>query len=386
LATITNDGRLTSSAYCLLQPRSFDVGSRSWRPRRGFRCTRHIPPRSCSGLGSERASGCSSHCYLRGWDRNALGPEVFLFPEFPASRKEWAEARSSGWLFTTDKQGRFTVRIGDFAVANDDAPPGWGTYALVINPGSNDAGAVSQRFWSGSADQSTSERNWPPEWGQPLPLPPEGLTLTVRLHRGFTFRGTLVNDRNHRTPLRNITVTTWNDLGIDTHTGYGGQIFYHSATTNAEGGFKIPHEYDNKLYVKTGGLSMTTQHHGWVPQKEDTIDPPKGNELRLQIGALINQQFHYTGRVTDAEGKPVAGADVVMGISSQPEAESWGDYHHFEQTRTGSDGKYDLAATSPWGRFLSAEDKVHGRVDLNWPGYDSPIPPGSYNLTFPAKP
>jgi hypothetical protein len=101
----------------------------------------------------------------------------------------------------------------------------------------------------------------------------------------------------------------------------------------------------------------------------------------------MNQEFHYIGTVTDADGKLVPDADVVIGISSQPKAESWGDTHHFERTKTDAEGKYDLAASSPWGTFLEAEDKVHGRVDLKWPGYDSPpIPPGRYDLTFPVKP
>ncbi len=204
---------------------------------------------------------------------------------------------------------------------------------------------------------------------------------------GFTFYGRLVDDRDHRTPLANVTVRTWNDLEIDTHTGLGGQIFLHSATTNSNGEFTIPHEYYNKLYVNLGGLWMTTEHNGWIRQDEDVINPPSENGLRLLFGVLMNQEFHYTGTVTDADGKLVPDADIVIGISSQPKAESWGDTHHFERTKTDAEGKYDLAASSPWGTFLEAEDKIHGRVDLKWPGYDSPpIPPGRYDLTFPVKP
>jgi hypothetical protein len=289
---------------------------------------------------------------------------------------------------TTDARGRVTVRIGDFAGWEDkEGRPGWGVYGLVIEPGPNDAGAVSQRFWSGPPDESPLERNWPPEWGQPLPLPREGLHLTMCLHKDFTFYGRLVDDRDHRTPLANVTVRTWNDLQIDTPTGFGGQIFAHTATTNSNGEFEIPHEYCNKLYVDLGGLWMTTEHDGWIPQEEDVLDPPADNGLRLEFGVLINQTFHYTGIVTDAQGQPVADADVVIGISSQPKAESWGDTHHFERAKTNAEGKYDLAASSPWGTFLEAEDKVHGRVDLKWPGYDSPpIPPGRHDLTFPGKP
>jgi hypothetical protein len=339
-------------------------------------------------LNADGSPAARRDVYLRGWDRRALGPCLGWSSEFPSTTDDLKKARTSGWLFTTDHQGRVTVGIGDFAGWKDKAcRPGWGIYGLLIDPGPNDAGAVSQRFWSGPSNEAPLEINWPPEWGQPLPLPPEGLHLTMCLHTGFTFYGRLVDDRDHRTPLPNVTVITWNDLMIDTHTGFGGQIFAHSATTNSNGEFQISHEYYNKLYMRMGGLWMTTQHDGWIPQEEDIIDPPADNGLRLACGVLINQKFHYTGTISDAEGKPVADADVVIGISSQPKAESYGDTHHFERTKTDAEGRYDLAASSPWGTFLETEDKFHGRVDLKWPGYDSPpIPPGRYDLTFPAKP
>jgi hypothetical protein len=227
----------------------------------------------------------------------------------------------------------------------------------------------------------------PTEWGQPLPLPPAGIHITMCLHTGFTLYGRLVDDRDHRMPLPNVTVRTWNDLLIDTHTGFGGQIFLHEAVTDSNGEFQIPHEFNNKLYVNLGGIWMTTLHDAWVPQEEDIIDPPADNGLRLECGVVINEKFHYTGRVTDARGKPVADADVVVGISSQPKADSYGDTHHFERTKTNAKGMYDLAATSPWGTFLDAEDGTHGRVDLKWPAYDlPPIPPGRHDLSFPVKP
>jgi hypothetical protein len=326
--------------------------------------------------------------YLQGWDRRAMGPLLVQAFDSMVTSNDLSEARKSGWLFTTDDQGRITVRLGDFAGWKDQGGrPGWGTYGLVINPGSNDAGAVSQRFWFGAPNEAPPNTNWPPEWGQPLPVPPEGLSFTMCLHLGFTLYGRLVDDRDRRTPLPNVTVTTWNDLGIDTHTGYGGQIFARHATTNSNGEFQISHEFRNKLYVRFSGIWMTTLHNKWDPQEQDVINPPGDDGLRLEFGVLVNQKFHYTGRVTDGAGKPVADADVVVGISSQPKAESYGDTHHFERTKTDADGNYNLTATSPWGTFLEAEDKIHGRVDLEWPGYDSPpIPPGRYDLSFSAEP
>jgi hypothetical protein len=338
-------------------------------------------------LNADGSSAVHRDVYLQGWDRRAIGPLLGqAFDSFITSNDR-LEARKSGWLYTTDDQGKVTVRIGNFAGWKDQADrPGWGTYGLLIDPGPNDSGAVSQRFWSGPSNEAPPNMDWPPEWGQPLPLPSEGLSLAMCLHPGFTLYGRLVDNRDHRTPLPNVSVVTWNDLEIDTHTGFGGQVFTHSAITDTNGEFQIPHEFRNKLYVRLSGVWMTTLHNEWIPQEQDVIEPSGDNGMRIEFGVLVNQKFHYTGRVTDVAGKPVVDADVVVGISSQPNADSYGDSHHFERTKTDADGKYDLAATSPWGTFLEAEDKIHGRVDLKWPGYDSPpIPPGLYDLSFLAK-
>jgi hypothetical protein len=339
-------------------------------------------------LNADGSAAVHRDVYLQGWDRRATGPLLGQAFESFITSNDRLKARKSGWLFTTDDQGKVTVRIGDFAGWKDDAyRPGWGTYGLLINPGPNDSGAISQRFCADPSNEASPNMDGSPEWGQPLPLPPEGVSLTMRLQPGFTLYGRLVDNRDHRTPLPKVSVVTWNDLQIDTHTGFGGQVFAHSTTTDANGEFQIPHEFRNKLYVRLGGLWMTTLHNEWIPQEQDVIDPSGENAMRIEFGVLVNQKFHYTGRVTDSAGKPVADADVVVGISSQPKAESYGDTHHFERTKTDADGKYDLAATSPWGTFLEAEDTIHGRIDLIGHGYDSPpIPPGRYDLNFPAKP
>ena len=54
---------------------------------------------------------------------------------------------ASDWKFTTDSRGQFLVRLGNFNTwDNNENHPGWGTYALTVDPSSKDAGAVSKRF------------------------------------------------------------------------------------------------------------------------------------------------------------------------------------------------------------------------------------------------
>jgi hypothetical protein len=323
---------------------------------------------------------------LRGFDRRELGPLPFLGDTASATKDDFAQAQRSGWLFTTNSKGVVTVPIGDFAGWQDkEDRPGWGTYTLVIPPGPNDAGGVSQRFWT--YDAKDSQNLWwnGGEWGQPLPLPPEGLQLTIALQKGYTLYGQLVDDRDHRTPVPGVNISTWNDLGVDTHTGYGGQIFQHAAVTDANGEFKIEHLYHARLHLEMDALWMTTEHNGWQAQPEHWLDAPNETGLRINCGVLIHPLFHYTGTVTDAEGKPVAGADVTGGISSEAMPTDWGDDHHFEHAATDAQGHFDLAASTPWCRFLSAEDKTHGRTDFeDKPSGAEVLPPGRYDMQFSA--
>lgn len=323
---------------------------------------------------------------LHGFDRRALGPVMFLGNE-PGDTER---ARKSGWLFTTDDHGDVTVRIWNLAGWEDKAGrPGWGTYILVVPPGPDNAGGVSQRFWTYN-DVDSKNLWWNGgEWGNPMPLPPAGLHLAMALQNGYTLYGRLVDDRDHRTPLPGVKVHTANDLHVDTHTGYGGAIFQKSATTDANGEFKIEHLFYAPLYLDIEGLWMETEgRNGWQPQRKRVLDPPLGNGERINFGVVVHSTYHYTGTITDSQGQPVAGVDVFAGISSQPEPMTWGDEHHFEHSTTDAQGHFDLPASTPWARFIAAEDKTHGRVDYakSWDDADPPLAPGKYDMQFGTTP
>jgi hypothetical protein len=325
---------------------------------------------------------------LRGLDRRALGPIPFLSDTGEKPSDEVQKARQEGWLFTTDEHGDITAPIGDFAGWKDAGErPGWGTYILVVQPGPDDAGAASSRFWTYDSTDSKHLFWNGGEWGQPLPLPPEGLRLTMALQEGYTLYGKLVDDRDHRTPVPNVSIATWNDLGVDTHTGYGGEIFGHSVVTDAQGDFHISHLYHARLHLRMDALWMTTEQNGWQTQQEHSLEPPADMALRITCGVLLHPVFHYMGTVTDAQGRPVAGADVIAGISSEPTPSTYEDEHNFEHATTDKQGHFDLAASTPWCRFISTEDKAHGRVDFgDVQEQDASYPPGRYDMQFPETP
>jgi hypothetical protein len=332
---------------------------------------------------------------LRGWERRCLGPLLGWPPGtgFSGEAIDQAELRRDGWLYTTDAEGKVTVRIGDFAGWEQPHElPGWGIYALLVAPGPVDAGGVSQRFCACAPKEDLASQNrfyGFGEWGALLPVTPEGLHVTMALNEGYTLHGQVVSaDEAHR-PLPNVVVNTYNDLAVDTHTGMGGEVFLSSATTDDRGEFTMEHLYFAQLHLEFGGLWMSTKRgDAWQVQETGTLAAPeRDNAENIEFGVELHPNFHYTGTVTDAQCQPVEGAEVVAGISSHPRADTWVDSHHFERTTTDAQGHYDLAASSPWATFLEAEDKPHGRVDLESPGYDSaPIPPGKYDLAFPATP
>jgi hypothetical protein len=327
---------------------------------------------------------------LRGFDRTNMEIATFTPPLGSTLKPDLARARKDGCVQTTDADGNATFRIGNFAGWRDKAgQPGWGIYALQVDPGPDDAGGVSQRFCCAENDQFDDQ---PSDWGATLLLPAGGLQLSMSIQPGYKLVGHVVDDRDHRTPAPKVEVWSWNDLNVDTHTGEGGQIFPHHAVTDDHGNFTLTHVYHAKLHLSfndhgSGTLWMTTHHNGqWVRQDTEVVDPPPNESLQLECGVIVHPQFHYTGAITDANGKPVTGAKVTAGISYDPEPDTYGDEHTFENATTDAQGHYDLVASSPWCRFIDAEDALHGRVDTNEFDATPLMPPGKYDLQFPAKP
>lgn len=98
-----------------------------------------------------------------------------------------AAARVSGWDFQTDKDGQFIVVFGEFKSWEDKAGrPGWGNYALIVDPSPFDAGAVSPYIVHQTDPVWGRDAN---EWGKPLRLPPNGLDVTLQIKKGVTLKG-----------------------------------------------------------------------------------------------------------------------------------------------------------------------------------------------------
>lgn len=296
--------------------------------------------------------------------------------------------REAGWDFRTDAEGRFTAKLGGFRAAEkDDGRPGWGIYALVVDPEGREAGAVSPKILNFEANGAEAGAD---EWGSPVALPPAGLDLTLRIQKGVTLIGRVLDYSDPTKPLANVTVETYNDLHADTHTGRGGEIYRRRATTDENGQFAIAQIYPGAFSVAVGedgevSWLRTLQNGKWVDDVLDTITlSPDGEVGRLEIQAAARPLFRYFGKVADKSGKPVAGAKVTYGVSYRREPQTWEDYHSYRSTESKRDGTYEIFLATPWIRGMDAEAQGYQRVD-RWKDDDSSYAPGEYGFELELK-
>jgi hypothetical protein len=307
--------------------------------------------------------------HLRGWSEFAVGT--------------WGpmdESAPPGWRFITDAHGDLTAKVGYFKPVNRfDA--GYGVYALVIDPGPNDAGGVSQRFSTGFTTPFRDLAEWAPEWGEWINVLPAGLDLTLSLQPGITVQGRVVEDGHPDRPLAGVQVTTWNNLNIGTRTGEGGKIFGGRAMTDRDGHFVIRHQYPKQLFVTVNpGLWLKTKMgDGWKEPDDLILPPSRGTTVNLDMAVQLHPAFHYVGTVTDLQNRPIANMEVLAVVPSRPLHWDWDDGHRSETCTTGADGTYDLAATSPWVMAIMAE---RGPQQARQDGWEHALPPGRYNLHF----
>ncbi len=315
------------------------------------------------------------------------------------------EAGSAGlkyWDFTTDAEGRFSVKLGEFDSWKDpEERPGWGTYAVIVDGAGKDAGAVSNEFVSSLKAEIEAEppaADW--EWGPKLSVPAKGMQLVLHARRGLVLKGRLRDTAHRGHPLAGISVYTNNDLSTDTHTGHGGEIFTQSAVTDADGAFTIRNIYPVKFYVGVGGpyglhdvpapkpgYWLKTKVKGrWKNGPGDEIVPRKGrNVIHLEMMGTARPSFSYSGRVVDDRHQPVAGAEVTFGLSYHPETTTFEDDHAYPKVTTDARGNYTLMLGTPWVRGIAVEAKGYARAD-RWTKSDAPsIGPGSYDFTLHRK-
>jgi len=337
------------------------------------------------GLDGKPAPGLTVH--LVGVDRFCLGRDTEE-DGTPRPARELA-----AWRFITDEKGRFTVRLWN--VPHDDwnkITPGFptpGLFFLVVSPGPDNAGAISPRldtshFWGPFTDA------WPT-----LKIEHD-IDLTLRLIRGVTVRGQILDTRNGE-PRPGVTVLSYSDLHATTHTGWGGELADLngvSGKTDSRGRFVLRNVYPNfTLSLRESSAIhdppqvywLKTERNGrWIDEAVDTYVVSRGQrDFGIGILAASTPAYHYFGKVVDGQGEPVSGATVTLAVSSHHFSQTWSDQHSFSSVTTDSDGRWSYLAATPWLRGLFVE-KQGVRIDRDWDPKDF-YPPGRYDFVLPAK-
>jgi hypothetical protein len=303
-----------------------------------------------------------------------------------------SQSRDPWWSFTTDDAGKIVAR---FAVSEKPwdyyGVPREGRFYFVVDL-PDGRRAVSAPIFHGVTRERAheeKENEWDAHANDEQYFTDETEDITLYLRKGRTVTGVVVTPDGK--PLQGRTISAIHDLHIESRTGFGGDVFTASATSDTEGKFKL-----ENVYPAACSLSMEGEGH-WS-RTQVALRSAEGSSTRW-IGASLTLPelshdtsvnlrievspeapgYRYFGTVTDPAGKPLTGLLVVAGVSHSPTPETWGDSHKFENAITDASGRWEIQASGPWVRFfdvrpiefgdsLGGEDYEGDGVGLAAPG------------------
>ncbi|MEP6822585.1 MAG: hypothetical protein ABI946_09580 [Chthoniobacterales bacterium] len=226
--------------------------------------------------------------------------------------------------------------------------------------------------------------------------------VDIVLESGLDVSGRLEDELGHPIPHQKVSLR--NNLGADTHSGRGGEIFERDDTTDAQGRFHF-----HRVYPKLFHLALQAQdddslcwiktrvRQRWVDGVHDAIWPHDDDtNLSVVIVATLRLPYHYFGKVIDEQGRPVAGATVRIqaSIHGPGQRGDFADNHaHYSQITTGKDGCYDVPSAGPyvnWFEITAPGFKDNSYMeDGEISGFDryeeEPCAPGRYDFTLKRK-
>lgn len=269
------------------------------------------------------------------------------------------------WSFISDAHGRCTVRLGCFKgfdsakLAGKDVP-GWGRYYFIAETGR--LRGVSQPVVHESEGKRAKD-HYADEWNRngAVRTSDKPVAVTLRMRRGLRVLGRVIDTAGK--PMRDFDIGIHHDLGSEHHTGYGNEIFRQSTATNEDGRFVLKDIFPNTFYV---GGSMeearlpvwvrTNLRGKWWPEAVDMITPRRGERvIRMTLVVSRTLPYRYTGRIVDDEGKPVSGAEVVLGVSRHRKVRTYEDSHQFLETKSDDDGRFEIRTATPFIPFVSVK-------------------------------
>ena len=207
----------------------------------------------------------------------------------------------------------------------------------------------------------------------------DGADVEIRLARGATVSGTVTSEEDGA-PVAGVTVR---GLPGDY---WAGLLTHASASTDAEGRYSLGDLPAGTVTVYvldsawvSRGLVETRARHGPL-----SVELAAGASARLDL--VVERMARVEGRVTDAAGRPVAGATVSAAWSRAPRGrhplQSWAKG---PRTLSGNDGRYALDPLLPGIPYaLSAASGDSATAQESVPA----LPPGgtrTVDLRFAAQ-
>ena len=322
---------------------------------------------------------------------------------------EEMQRKARGWEFTTDADGRFTARFGKFLFgeheqATDLIEPGYGHFYFVVEEEEGYAGGVSEEVLNLNDEELASRkeedaRDCPPQISREvdphfhsgvrvLTDAPLGESLEIMLKRGLDVTGQMIDPQGK--PLAREEVTVLTDMGADTHTGWGGEIFEQMVETDRAGRFVFHHVYPAVFTLQTINRGSTRPYwirtrvrSRWVDKAEDVITP-KEDETLIPVVIVASREptYRYFGRLTDERGHGIAGAQVEVRCSMhEPELTYSDDHDMWWKTKTDRDGDYSVLVGYRFANaiWITAEGTQGGGES---PQDNELYAPGRYDFTL----
>lgn len=266
------------------------------------------------------------------------------------------------WRFVTDAHGRCTVRLGcftgfDSAKVAGREEPGWGRFYFIAQAG-HLRGVSLPIIHEREGRRATD--SYDDEWNRHGAVRTSGrpVAVTLRMRRGVQVSGRVIDTAGK--PMQGFDVNVQHDLRSEHHTGYGNEIFRQSATTDGDGRFALPDIFPNTFYLNAAGVEnnppvwVRTKLRGkWAAEAVDKITPRRGERtIHMTIVVSPELPYHYTGRVRDESGKPIAGAALVLGLSQHRVPRTHADSHEFLHATTDQEGRFEFRTATPFVLFL----------------------------------
>jgi len=112
--------------------------------------------------------------------------------------------------------------------------------------------------------------------------------------------------------------------------------------------------------------------------------------VQVDLIAVKEAPYRYSGKVTDVEGRGISGAKVTLSISLHWPVRTHEDTHTTQAVETGKDGTYAFCVASPYVLWFSVEVPGFARVvrmadeKRSSPTY-APLTPGTYDFQVTKK-